>query len=265
MSSDPPEAVVALPKKIEDLFAETEGNQFASINSPISGPRTDVELESGSSEYQLYSRATPNGQKVGIALEEMEIDYDAHFVYIEKGDQFSTGFYALNPNSQIPCMRHGDVRLFETGSILLYLAEQTGRFVPKNPKERAECLNWVFWASASQAPFFGQFGHFYRYAPRNKIETIKYGVARYGMEVQRKFSLLDRRLAETDYVSGSEYTIADMAVYPWVKVVERGYPGADEFLSTEKYLNVARWKKRIEKRAAVQRGMRVCSRAPSKL
>jgi len=257
------------PAKIEELFASTGGNQFAAINAPTAGPRVEQDLPVGSAPFQLYSLATPNGQKVGIILEELGIDYDAHSINIGKGDQFTSGFVGVNPNSKIPAAVDRDgpggspINLFESGSIVLYLAEKYQRFIPSDPRLRAEVMNWVFWQMGGQGPFTGQFGHFMAYAPADKVETRNYGVARYGMEVQRLCHVLDRHLATRTYLVGEEYTIADMMIYPWFRQLNVGYKhasgiGASDFLSVDNYKNVQAWAERVGSRPAVQRGVTVC-------
>jgi GST-like protein len=236
------------------------GGQFANINRPIAGPTHDTELPVGRHPLQLYSLATPNGQKVTIMLEELlalgkkGAEYDAWLVRIN-GDQFGSGFVAINPNSKIPAMvdRSGPkpIRIFESGAILVYLAEKFGAFLPTDPAERAECLSWLFWQMGA-APFLGGgFGHFYAYAPIK----IEYAIDRYAMEVKRQLDVLDRRLADTEYVAGADYTIADMAIWPWYGgLVRGGQYGAAEFLAVQEYKNVVRWADMIAARPAVKRG-----------
>jgi len=248
-------------KILKIYIKKTAGNRFASINSPVAGARTQKELEKGSAPYQLYSLGTPNGQKVSICLEEMGLDYDPHIINIMKGDQFTSGFVAINPNSKIPAMvdySDGEpLRLFESGGMLLYLAEKTGKFIPKNRREKAECINWLMWQMSGQGPYTGNFGHFYVYAPRDQIKAIEYGVARFGMEVQRLLSVLDQHLEGKQYIMGDMYTIADMAIFPWVTAIKYGYR-AFSFLDIESYKNVAAWCARVGSRPAVKRGLRVC-------
>ncbi len=189
------------PPLLRDTLDATDGNMFVGLNSPTAGPRTPEPLPRGAAPFQLYSVATPNGQKIGIVLEELGVDYDAHYISLA-GQQFSQGFYDVNPNSKIPAAvdnsgsRNGlpEVRLFESGSIAMYLAEKHGRFIPRDPVRRAECLSWVFWQVGGQGPMVGNFGHFMVYAPPNANEARSYGVARYGMEVQRLCSVLDLHL-----------------------------------------------------------------------
>jgi GSH-dependent disulfide-bond oxidoreductase len=240
------------------------GGQFASINRPIAGPTHDKELPVGRHPFQLYSLATPNGQKVTIMLEELlalgkkGAEYDAWPIKIGDGDQFGSGFVAINPNSKIPALvdRSGPkpIRVFESGAILLYLAEKFGAFLPTEAGARAECLSWLFWQMGSAPYLGGGFGHFYAYAPIK----IEYGIDRFAMEVKRLLDVLDRRLAEAEYVAGGDYTIADMAIWPWYGgLVRAGQYGAAEFLSVQEYKNVLRWTDAIAARPAVKRGRMV--------
>jgi GST-like protein len=244
---------------------QPSGGQFANINRPIAGPTHERELPIGKHPFQLYSLATPNGQKVGIMFEELlakgheDAEYDAWPIRIGEGDQFSTGFVEINPNSKIPALvdRSGPepVRVFESGAILLYLAEKFGEFLPASGTERAETLSWLFWQMGS-APFLGGgFGHFFAYAPTK----IEYAINRYSMEAKRQFDVLNRRLAESEYVAGPDYTIADIAIWPWYGGVAlgRNYPGAAEFLATNEYEHVLRWAHAIDGRPAVKRGRMV--------
>ncbi len=239
------------------------GGQFANINRPIAGPTHDKELPVGKHPLQLYSLATPNGQKVTIMLEELlaaghkGADYDAWLIKIGEGDQFGSGFVGVNPNSKIPAlMDHSTsepTRVFESGSILVYLAEKFGAFLPKEGNARTQALNWLFWQMGS-APFLGGgFGHFYAYAPIK----IKYAIDRYAMEVKRQLDVLDRHLAENQYLAGSEYTIADMAVWPWYGKIALGqaYGDAGAFLEADGYKNVMRWTLEVGERPAVKRGV----------
>jgi GST-like protein len=240
------------------------GGRFANINRPIAGPTHDIELPIGRHPLQLYSLATPNGVKVTIMLEELlarghrGAEYDAWLIRIMDGDQFCSGFAAVNPNSKIPAlMDHSGatpIRVFESGAILLYLAEKFGSFVPTGAAARAECLSWLFWQVGS-APFLGGgFGHFYAYAPMK----IEYAIDRFAMEVKRQLDVLDRHLAHSEYLAGSEYTIADMAVWPWYGALAKGLLyGAGEFLQVQEYANVQRWTDAIAERPAVQRGRKV--------
>jgi GST-like protein len=240
------------------------GGRFANINRPVAGPTHDKDLPVGRHPLQLYSLGTPNGVKVTVMLEELlalghaGADYDAWLVKINEGDQFGSGFVAVNPNSKIPALwdRSGPapIRLFESGAILMHLAEKFDAFLPTEPAARAECLSWLFWQMGS-APFLGGgFGHFYAYAP----SKIEYAIDRYAMEVKRQLDVLDRRLAESPYLAGSDYTIADMAIWPWYGTLVKGQLyEAGEFLQVQEYKNVLRWTDQIAKRPAVQRGRMV--------
>ena len=236
------------------------GGAFASINRPVSGPTHDKVLPVGEHKLQLYSLGTPNGQKVTILLEELleaghtAADYDAWLINIGEGDQFSSGFVDINPNSKIPAMmdHSGDapIKLFESGSILIHLAEKFGAFLPTETPQRAEVLNWLMWQMGS-APFLGGgFGHFYAYAPFK----MKYPIDRYAMEAKRQLHVLDTRLADNEFVAG-EYSIADMAIWPWYgKIVIGTSYNAQEFLNIEEYSNVRRWAEQLAARPGVQRG-----------
>ena len=240
------------------------GGRFAHINRPISGSTHDKDLPVGEHPLQLYSLATPNGQKVTIMLEELlaaghgGAEYDAWLIRIHEGDQFSSGFVAVNPNSKIPAMMDHSVsppqRVFESGAILLYLAEKFGAFLPADPAARAAALSWLFWQMGSAPLLGGGFGHFYAYAP----EKYEYPINRYAMEVKRQLDVLDRHLAENDYIAGAEYSIADMAIWPWYGglVLGRLYEAA-EFLDVERYAHVLRWARQIDARPAVRRGRMV--------
>ncbi|ALE87815.1 glutathione-dependent disulfide-bond oxidoreductase [Pseudomonas versuta] len=240
------------------------GGAFASINRPVAGATHDKELPVGRHPLQLYSLATPNGQKVTILLEELlalghqGAEYDAWLIKIGDGDQFGSGFVAVNPNSKIPAlMDHSGakpVRIFESGAILLYLAEKFRAFVPTEPAARAECLSWLFWQMGSAPYLGGGFGHFYAYAP----VKIEYAIDRFAMEVKRQLDVLDKQLAVNEYVAGDQYTIADMAIWPWYGGLLKGrlYEAA-QFLSVQDYRHVMRWADAIEARPAVQRGRRV--------
>ncbi len=245
-------------------WEQDAGGKFGSINRPTAGAREQKDLPVGKHPLQLYSLATPNGVKVTIMLEELlqaghsGAEYDAFLIDIMEGDQFSSGFVAINPNSKIPALvdrSHGkQQRVFESGSILLYLAEKFNAFIPSEPAARTECLSWLFWQMGS-APFLGGgFGHFYAYAP----EKLEYPINRYAMEVKRQLDVLDQHLKNNPYMAGEEYSIADMAIWPWygVLVLNKVYDAA-EFLQTHKYKNLVEWTKRIEDRPAVQRGIRV--------
>ncbi|AZL74631.1 glutathione-dependent disulfide-bond oxidoreductase [Pseudomonas oryziphila] len=240
------------------------GGQFASINRPIAGPTHDKQLPQGLHPLQLYSLATPNGVKVTILLEELlalghtGAEYDAWLIRIGDGDQFGSGFVGVNPNSKIPALLDRSVeppvRVFESGSILLYLAEKFGALLPKDPASRTESLNWLFWQMGSAPYLGGGFGHFYVYAP----EKFEYAINRFTMEAKRQLDVLDRRLAESSYLGGDQYSIADIAVWPWYGQLVRGnLYGAAEFLAVDQYPNVQRWAETIAQRPAVQRGTRV--------
>jgi GST-like protein len=243
-------------------WEQPNGGAFASINRPVAGATHDKPLPVGKHPFQLYSLATPNGQKVTILFEELlasghgQAEYDAWPIRIGEGDQFGSGFVAINPNSKIPALvdRSGaePVRVFESGAILLYLAEKFGEFLPLSGPERAETLSWLMWQMGA-APFLGGgFGHFFAYAP----EKFEYPINRYSMEVKRQFDVLNRQLAENEYVAGADYSIADIAIWPWYGGVAlgRSYEGADTFLATHEYEHVMRWAKQIDARPAVQRG-----------
>ena len=239
------------------------GGKFASINRPIAGPTADKELPVGKHPYQLYSLATPNGVKVTVLLEELlaaghkGAEYDAWLINIGEGDQFGSGFVDINPNSKIPAMmdRSGDApqRLFESGSIMLHLAEKFGEFIPKDPSQRTECMSWLFWQMGSAPYLGGGFGHFYAYAP----VKIKYCIDRFAMETKRQLDVLDRHLADNEYMAG-EYSIADMAIWAWYGqlVLGRLYDAA-EFLNVDSYENLMKWAKKIDARPAVTRGRMV--------
>jgi GST-like protein len=237
------------------------GGRFASINRPIAGPTQDKELPVGRHPMQLYSLGTPNGQKVTIMLEELlalghaGAEYDAWLIRIGEGDQFGSGFVAVNPNSKIPALvdRSGPqpIRVFESGAILLWLAEKFGELLPKQGAAHAECLSWLFWQMGSAPYLGGGFGHFYAYAPTK----IEYAIDRFAMETKRQLDVLDRRLGETTYLACDAYTIADIAVWPWYGGLAKGLLyGAGEFLSVKDYKNVQRWADVIGARPAVKRG-----------
>jgi GST-like protein len=243
---------------------KASGGRFANINRPIAGPTHDKALPVGRHPLQLYSLATPNGVKVTVLLEELlalghaGAEYDAWLVRIGEGEQFGSGFVAVNPNSKIPALldRSGPapIRVFESGAILLYLAEKFGAFLPTEVAARAECLSWLFWQMGSAPYLGGGFGHFYAYAPTK----IEYAIDRFAMEVKRQLDVLDRRLAESEYLAGEAYTIADMAVWPWYGALAKGLVyGAGEFLQVREYKNVQRWTDRIAARPAVKRGRMV--------
>lgn len=240
------------------------GGKFANINRPTAGARFEQELPVGKNPLQLYSLATPNGQKATIMLEELieegvkGAEYDAWLLKID-GNQFGTGFVALNPNSKIPVLNDvstiSPVRVFESCHILLYLAEKFGLFIPEQGPDRTECLNWLFWQAGAGPLLGGGFGHFFAYAP----EPMKYPVDRYTMEVKRQLDLLDKRLAEYEYVAGHGYTIADIACFPWYGglALDQIYPNAGDFLSVGNYPNLQRWARKVAERPAVKRGRMV--------
>ena len=240
------------------------GGRFASINRPTAGPTHEKALPVGRHPMQLYSLGTPNGVKVTVMLEELlaaghaGAEYDAWLIRINEGEQFGSGFVSVNPNSKIPalldCSGPTPIRVFESGAILVYLAEKFGAFLPVDVAIRAECLSWLFWQMGS-APFLGGgFGHFYAYAPTK----IEYAIDRYAMEVKRQLDVLDQRLAQSPYLAGDEYTIADMAVWPWYGTLVKGQLyEAGEFLQVQAYTHVLRWTNQIAQRPAVQRGRRV--------
>ena len=243
---------------------KANGGRFASINRPIAGPTHEKALPRGKHPLQLYSLATPNGVKVTVMLEELlalghtGAEYDAWLIRINEGDQFGSGFVEVNPNSKIPalldCSGAEPVRVFESGSILLYLAEKFGAFVPTEPARRAECLSWLFWQMGSGPFLGGGFGHFYAYAP----SKIEYAIDRFAMEVKRQMDVLNRRLAENKYVGGDQYSIADMAIWPWYGLLAKdGLYDAGEFLTVEEYTHVQRWADDIASRPAVIRGRMV--------
>ncbi len=240
------------------------GGKFASINRPTAGPTHDKDLPVGKHPLQLYSMATPNGVKVTIMLEELlelghkGAEYDAWLIDINEGDQFGSGFVDVNPNSKIPALMdysmNPPTRVFESGSILLYLAEKFGAFLPEDHRDRTECLNWLFWQMGSAPYLGGGFGHFYAYAPIK----IEYGIDRFAMEVKRQLDVLDRHLAENEYMAGNSYSIADIAIWPWYGAVVKGVVyDAAEFLSAHEYTHVRRWTDQVVQRAAVRRGRMV--------
>lgn len=243
---------------------QENGGKFAKINRPVSGATFDKDLPVGEHPFNLYSVATPNGVKVTILFEELlelgiqEAEYDAWLINIFDGDQFGSGFTDINPNSKIPALvdRSGDkpVRIFESGAILLYLAEKFSAFVPSDPAAKAECMSWLFWQMGSAPYLGGGFGHFYAYAP----EKFEYPIDRFTMEVKRQLDVLDKHLANNTYLCGDDYTIADMAVYPWYGVLVQGllYDAA-EFLDVSSYQHVNRWSDLIKQRPAVIRGRQV--------
>jgi len=249
---------------------QANGGQFANINRPIAGPTHDKELPVGKHPLQLYSLATPNGVKVTVMLEELlaaghaGAEYDAWLIRIHQGDQFGSGFVEVNPNSKIPALmdRSGPepIRVFESGSILLYLAEKFGAFIPAG-RQRAECMNWLFWQMGSAPYLGGGFGHFYAYAP----SKMEYPINRFAMEVKRQLDVLNRRLAESRYLAGDDYSIADIATWPWYGALAKGLIyDAGEFLSVHEYTHVIRWADEIAQRPAAQRG-RMVNRATGPL
>ena len=243
---------------------KANGGRFANINRPTAGPIKDQPLPVGKHPFQLYSMATPNGVKVTVMLEELlalgkkEAEYDAWLIKIGEGDQFGSGFVSVNPNSKIPALLDRSTpkptRVFESGAILLYLAEKFGAFLPADPAKRAECFSWLFWQMGSAPYLGGGFGHFYAYAP----EKFEYPINRFAMEVKRQLDVLDRNLAERRFVASDDYTIADIAIWPWYGglVLHNQYESA-EFLDVASYKNVVRWAKTIEARPAVRRGRQV--------
>ncbi|OHB30538.1 MAG: glutathione-dependent disulfide-bond oxidoreductase [Phenylobacterium sp. RIFCSPHIGHO2_01_FULL_69_31] len=267
MSEPPPNHPAGYaPPKVWQWNKES-GGRFAAINRPIAGPTHEKELPVGKHPFQLYSLATPNGVKVTVMLEELlalghkGAEYDAWIINIGQGDQFGSGFVDVNPNSKIPALmdRSGPtpIRIFESGAILVHLAEKFGAFLPTDPARRAETLSWLFWQMGSAPYLGGGFGHFYAYAPFK----IEYAIDRFAMEVKRQLDVLDRRLAESEYLGGDDYTIADIAIWPWYGLLAKG--GAyesGEFLDVKSYTNVQRWTEQIGQRPAVKRG-RIVNRA----
>ncbi|WP_068545071.1 glutathione-dependent disulfide-bond oxidoreductase [Thalassotalea crassostreae] len=245
-------------------WKKDNGGKFANINRPISGATHDTQLQSGNHPFQLYSLATPNGVKVTILFEELlalgikEAEYDAYLIDIGEGDQFGEGFVNVNPNSKIPALidRSGekDIRIFESGAILMHLAEKFSQFIPSDPAEKAECLSWLFWQVGSGPYLGGGFGHFYAYAP----EHFEYPIDRFTMEVKRQLDVLDKHLANNQFLCGDNYTIADMANWPWYGslILGRLYDAA-EFLQVDSYKHVTRWANEINEREAVIRGRMV--------
>jgi GSH-dependent disulfide-bond oxidoreductase len=252
-----------VPPKIWTLH-QPNGGQFANINRPVAGPTHEKELPVGRHPLQLYSLATPNGVKVTVMLEELlaaghaGAEYDAWLINIREGEQFGSGFVDVNPNSKIPALmdRSGPtpIRVFESGAILLHLAEKFGAFLPEEPRARAQCLSWLMWQMGAAPYLGGGFGHFYAYAPIK----IEYAIDRFAMEVKRQLDVLDRHLAHSEYLAGTQYTIADMAVWPWYGVLAQGLVyEAGEFLQVAEYHNVQRWTRLIAERPAVKRGRMV--------
>jgi GSH-dependent disulfide-bond oxidoreductase len=261
--SDSPSDNAYTPAKVW-VWNKANGGQFANINRPMAGPTHDQELPVGRHPMQLYSLATPNGVKVTVMLEELlalghsGAEYDAWLIRINQGDQFGSGFVGVNPNSKIPALldRSGPqpIRVFESGAILLHLAEKFGAFLPTEQPARAECLSWLFWQMGSAPYLGGGFGHFYAYAPTK----IEYAIDRFAMEAKRQMDVLNRRLAESRYLAGDQYTVADMAVWPWYGALAKGQIyEAGEFLQVHEYTHVVRWADEIAQRPAVQRGRRV--------
>ncbi len=251
------------PPKVWKWNTES-GGKFANINRPIAGATHEKKLPVGNNPFQLYSLATPNGVKVTVMLEELlalgvsEAEYDAYLIDISEGQQFSSGFVEVNPNSKIPALLDTTTaeptRVFESGAILLYLAERFGHFIPKGHKAKTECMSWLFWQMGSAPYLGGGFGHFYAYAPFK----IEYCIDRFSMEVKRQLDVLDKHLANNDYLAGDEYSIADMAVWAWYGVlVLGGLYSAGEFLEVESYKKVVAWAKKIEARPAVKKGSMV--------
>lgn len=246
------------------VWNKANGGQFANINRPVAGATHEQALPRGKHPIQLYSLGTPNGVKVTVMLEELlalghaGAEYDAWLIRIAEGDQFGSGFVEVNPNSKIPalldCSGPAPLRVFESGSILLYLAEKFGAFLPSEPSERTECLSWLFWQMGSTPFLGGGFGHFYTYAP----SKIEYAIDRFTMEVKRQMDVLNRQLAEHRYISGEQYTIADMAIWPWYGALSKGQQyEAGEFLQVSDYPHVIRWADEIALRPAVKRGRMV--------
>jgi GST-like protein len=256
-----------VPPKVWTWNKGSGGSPVTSLNRPTAGATHEKELPVGRHPLQLYSLGTPNGQKVTILLEELlalgrsGAEYDAWLIRIGEGDQFGSGFVAVNPNSKIPalvdCSGPDLIRVFESGAILLYLAEKFGAFLPTEAGPRAECLSWLFWQMGSAPYLGGGFGHFYAYAP----VKIEYAIDRFAMETKRQLDVLDRRLADSQYIAGPEYTIADMAIWPWYGALVQGrLYEAGEFLSVQDYRHVLRWANAIGERPAVKRG-RIVNRA----
>lgn len=249
------------PPKVWKWESES-GGKFANINRPIAGSTSDKELPRGEHPLQLHSMGTPNGVKVTVMLEELlaaghkGAEYDAWMIQIGEGDQFGSGFVDVNPNSKIPALldttTNPETRVFESGSILLYLAEKFGAFIPEDHKGRTECMNWLFWQMGSAPYLGGGFGHFYAYAP----EKFEYAINRFSMETKRQLDVLDRHLADNQYFCGDDYSIADMAIWPWYGALVKGllYGESATFLETHTYKNVVRWTDSIAERPAVKRG-----------
>jgi GST-like protein len=258
-----PDTVSYTPPKVWKWDTEN-GGEWAALNRPTAGAQFEKELPRGKHPLQLYSLATPNGVKVTIMLEELlalgkkDAEYDAWLIRIRDGEQFGSGFVAINPNSKIPamldCSTTPPTRVFESGAILLYLAEKFDAFLPKDPSARAECFSWLFWQMGSAPYLGGGFGHFYAYAP----EKFEYPINRFTMEVKRQLDVLDQNLADRRFLCGDDYNIADIATYPWYgNVVLNNQYNAEEFLDVKSYKNVVRWATEIQERPAVKRGRRV--------
>jgi len=253
-----------IPPKVWKWEQENEEGRFAAINRPVAGATHEKELPVGEHPHQLYSLATPNGVKVTVMFEELlatgrhEAEYDAWIIDIMSGEQFGSDFVAANPNSKIPALvdhsQSAPTRIFESGAILLYLAEKFGAFIPKNLTDKAECLSWLFWQMGSAPYLGGGFGHFYAYAP----EKYEYPINRFAMEVKRQLDVLDQHLASREYICGDQYTIADMAIHPWYgNLVLGSMYDSQEFLAVHTYTHVQRWASNIQERIAVKRGQRV--------
>ena len=263
MNDSPSNSPAYSPPKVW-TWNKANGGQFANINRPVSGPTQDKVLPVGRHPMQLYSLATPNGVKVTVMLEELlalghsGAEYDAWLIRINTGDQFGSGFVEVNPNSKIPALMDRSsptpVRVFESGAILMHLAEKFNAFLPTEPAKRAECLSWLFWQMGSAPYLGGGFGHFYAYAPTK----IEYAIDRFAMETKRQLDVLDQRLAQSEYLAGQDYTIADIAVWPWYGALAKGllYEAGD-FLQVQDYKNVQRWTEQIAQRPAVKRGRMV--------
>lgn len=232
------------------------GGTWGAMNQPTSGARSEKTLPKGEHPYQLYSLGTPNGHKCTILLEELGVEYDAYKINIMQLDQFGSDFCAINPNSKIPAMYDYSfdppIRLFESASIVMHIAEKEGKFLPKDPHGRAECINWVMWMQGAAPYIGGGFGHFYNYAPIH----IEYAIDRFSMEVKRISDVLDKHLKGKKWICGDEYTIADMVVFPWIRAPAKFYK-ATEFLQFEEYKEIKRWMEQMDARPAVQRGLRV--------
>ena len=253
-----------IPPKVWKWEQENEEGRFAAINRPVAGATHEKDLPVGEHPHQLYSLATPNGVKVTVMFEELlatgrhEAEYDAWIIDIMSGEQFGSDFVAANPNSKIPALvdhsQSAPTRIFESGAILLYLAEKFGAFIPKNLTDKAECLSWLFWQMGSAPYLGGGFGHFYAYAP----EKYEYPINRFAMEVKRQLDVLDQHLASREYICGDQYTIADMAIHPWYgNLVLGSMYESQEFLAVHTYTHVQRWASNIQERIAVKRGQRV--------